>query len=208
MKLVAFDTETGGLDPSKHDVLTAYFAVLDSSFNVIAELDLKLKPDGRQPVVTDEAMKVNKIDLEKHLADPETLTYSQAKMVLARFLADNLEEKKLRTLQPAGHNVPFDIDFIQTHILPKENWSKFFTHRIIDTSSISNFLKLISWWPDEIGSLTSIVKYLGIPMRNAHTAKDDTLMFVDTLRAMVRIFKDKKADVSGVDLSVLSSLER
>jgi DNA polymerase III epsilon subunit-like protein len=209
MKLVAFDTETGGLNPLEQDLLTAYFAVLDENLNVVAELDLKLKPnDGRRPVVTEEAMKVNGIDLEKHLLDPETLTYSEGKSKLALFLASNLTDKKARTLQPAGHNVDFDVKFVQTHLLPQEIWGKLFTHRTIDTSHITSFLKLIKWWPESVGSLTSIVKYLGLPMRNAHNAKGDTLMFVDVLKAMISIFKDKKAEVSGVDLSVLRSLER
>lgn len=209
MRLVAMDCETGGLDPKEQDLLTAYFAILDENLNIIAELDLKLKPnDNRQPVVTVEAMRVNGINLEQHMADPETLTYSEGKSKLALFLASNLVNKKARTLQPAGHNVDFDVRFVQAHLLPQTIWEKLFTHRTIDTSHITSFLKLIAWWPETIGSLTSIVKHLGLPMRNAHNAKEDTLMFIDVLRAMVSIFRNKKAEVTGVDLFVLKALER
>lgn len=208
MRIVAFDCETGGLDCKQHDLLTVYFCVLDDYFNVIDELDLKLKPNEGSPRVTEEAMKVTGIDLEQHLADPQTVTYSEAQPVIAKFLAKHLVNKKPRTLQPAGHNVTFDIGFLQEFILKPEYWGKFFTHRIIDTTPITNFLKLIGWWPQELGRLESIVKYLNIPLRKAHDAKADTLMFVDVLKAMVQIFKDKKSQVSGVDLSEISSIER
>lgn len=209
MKLLALDTETTGLDPEFHDVLTAYFAVLDHNLNVVADLDLKLKPDnGIFENVQEEAMRVNKINLEEHLADPETITYSQAKLKLAKFLMDNLENKKGKTLQPAGHNVNFDLDMINEHIMDKATWGKLVHYRAVDTMPVTSFLKLIGWWGEEIGSLVSIVKYLGLPMRNAHNAKADTHMFIDVLRKMIDIFKDKKSSVTGIDQSILKSLER
>lgn len=209
MRIVAFDTETGGLDHTREDILTAYFAVLDDSLNVIDELDLKLKPDNnREPVVTEGAMKVNGIDLKKHMEDPATLTYSEAKKAIALFLVRHLENKKKKSLVAAGHNIPFDIGFLQHHILPKTTWDQFFSHRSLDTMPIAVFLKFVQWWPEEIGSLSSIVKHLNLPVRNAHNAKDDTLMFVDVLRAILKIFKDKKSHVAGIDLSAISSVER
>lgn len=209
MKIVAFDSETGGLDPNEHDLLTAYFAILDDALNVVDELYLKLKPDdGRAPAVTEEAMKVNGIDLNAHMADPETLPYSEAKKVLALFLAKHLVEKKKKTLVAAGHNISFDISFIQKYVLPKKTWDQLFTHRYLDTMPVAVFLKFVKWWPEEIGTLTSIVKHLNLPMRNAHNAKDDTLMFVDVLKAIFSIFKDKKSEVAGIDLSAISSIER
>jgi oligoribonuclease (3'-5' exoribonuclease) len=44
MNYIWFDTETGGLNPKIHSLLTAYFAIVDKDLNLIAELSLQLKP--------------------------------------------------------------------------------------------------------------------------------------------------------------------
>lgn len=207
-RLLAFDTETGGTDPKENDLLTAYFCVLDDNLNILAELDMKLKPDEGQPNVTAEAMKVNGIDLEKHLADPETLPYKEGRKILLKFLAENLEDKKPKSLFPAGHNVGFDIDFINAKLINEKDWSKLVHYRVYDTMPVSSFLKLVGWWPERVGSLTSIVEYLGLQKRNAHTAKDDTLMFLDVLRSLKTLFRDKKANVTGIDPASIAALER
>ena len=90
---IPLDTETGGLDPKTSDLLTIYIAVADENFQILDELDLKLKPDGdRLPVTEPGAMKVNGIDLQKHLADPTTITYSEAKNRISAMLKKYLKK--------------------------------------------------------------------------------------------------------------------
>lgn len=189
-----FDTETGGLDPKTSDLLTIYMAVMDENFKIIDEVDLKVKPDGgRLPVCEAGALRVNKIDVAKHLADPNTITYSEAKTKIVEMLRKHLKKTgRYSNLVPLGHNVPFDIGYLQHHILPKEEWDKIIHYRIIDTSNIVNFLKDACWFPRELGNLGSVVDYLGVPKRDAHNAKEDTLMCVDCYKAILTMMNSRK----------------
>jgi hypothetical protein len=68
-----------------------------------------------------------------------------------------------------------------------------------------DFLKRIAWFPKELGSLGTVVEYLGIPSRNAHTAKDDTLMTIDVDKKIMEIMKAKKD--GGTQQDLISLLE-
>lgn len=191
---IPFDTETGGLDPKLADLLTIYMCVMDENFKILDEVDLKVKPDGgRLPVCEAGALKVNKIDVAKHLADPETKTYSEAKTIIVAMLRKHLKKTgRYSNLVPVGHNVPFDIGFLQQHILPKDEWDKIIHYRIVDTSVIVSFLKDVGWFPRELGNLGSVVEYLGVPKRDAHNAKEDTLMCVDCYKSILQLMNSRK----------------
>ena len=204
MKLLAMDTETGGLDPS-YDVLTVYMAVLDENHAVVDELDLKLKPDNRAPVVSEGAMKVNKIDLPSLLENPETLTYSQAREVILSFLQKNSIPGKRSSFIPLGHNVGFDLNFINAHLVPEKEWRKQVHYGVLDTSIICTFFKFSGLWPKEIGNLGSIVDYLGLTLSNAHDAKADTLATVEVFKKMAALLKAEGSS-SGLD-DILVTLE-
>jgi len=191
---IPMDTETGGRDPKKTDLLTVYMGVMDENFQLVDEIELKVKPDGgRLPNVEQEALNVNKIDIAKHLADPETITYSEAKVKIVTMLKKHLKKNgRYSNLVPMGHNVTFDFGYLQEYILPKEEWEKILHYRYVDTMPIVNFFKDCGWFPRELGNLGSVVDYLGVPRRNAHSAKDDTLMCVDSYKAMLAIMASKK----------------
>jgi DNA polymerase III alpha subunit (gram-positive type) len=205
---VALDTETGGLDPKTSDLLTIYIGIADENFKVIDELDLKLKPDNdRLPVTEAGAMKVNGIDLQKHLADPTTLTYSDASAQIQTMLKRHLKKNgRYSNLIPLGHNIPFDLNFIHHHIMNKEEWEKFCHYRTIDTNPIIWLMKDSGWWPNDLSNLGSVVDFLGLPKRNAHTAKDDTLMTLDLYKKMLEIMKAKK-EGGGATQDLIALLE-
>lgn len=205
---IPLDTETGGLDPKTSDLLTIYIAVADENFQILDELDLKLKPDGdRLPVTEPGAMKVNGIDLQKHLADPTTITYSEAKNRISAMLKKYLKKNgRYSNLVPMGHNIPFDLNMIWHHIMNKEEWEKFCHYRNIDTNPIIWLLKDSGWFPSDLGNLGSIVDFLNLPKRNAHSAKEDTLMMVDVYKKLLEIMKSKK-ESSGGSQDLISLLE-
>lgn len=206
MKLMPFDCETGGVDPKKSDLLTAYFCITDENLNVIDELDLKLKPDSGDVRAEADALKVNGIILEEHLADPETITYSEGSKKLKEFLKKHSPKK--RGIRPAGHNIAFDIGFVTEHLISKEEWDSFCHYRVLDTTPICTFLQDIAVWPARVGSLTSIVEYLGLPMLKAHTAKDDVLMWVSAYKKIKEQFISIAKGGGSVDtLDEISLLE-
>jgi DNA polymerase III epsilon subunit-like protein len=193
MKRAPFDCETGGLTTDK-SLLTFYMAIVDENLNVIDELDLKLKPDDGVYNCDAEALKINGIDLAKHDADPETITYTEGSKRLKSFAEKHHTGGRWPTLIPAGHNIPFDIGFTQAYLMPEAVWRKFFSHRLLDTAPICNFKKDAGKWPEKLGTLTSMVEFMGVPKRNAHNAKDDTLMWIDCYREILR---QEKASGSG-----------
>lgn len=204
---IPLDSETGGLSAKTSDILTLYMCAMTEDFKIIDELDLKLKPDDRLPIAEAGALKVNGIDLKAHLADPNTITYSEAKIKVVAFLRKHLKKNgRYSNLIPMGHNLPFDLNYIWQHILPEEEWLKICHYRTIDTNPIVGFLKEVGWFPRELGNLGSIVDYLGVPKRDAHNAKEDTLMMVDAYKAMVALMKSKREASSNDNQQDLISL--
>lgn len=203
---LAFDTETGGLDPKTSDVLTFYGAILDNDLKVIDEIDLKLKPDGRLPIAEAQALKVNGIDIQKHLEDPATCTYSEAKVKIITLIKKHLKKNgRYSNIRPLGQNIPFDLNYTWQYLVPKSEWDNLVHYALCDTKPIVDFLKDAGWFPKELGGLGSVVEYLGIPKRNAHNAKEDTLMTIEVYRKLLEMMKAKKD--GGTQQDLISLLE-
>jgi len=206
-----FDTETTGLNPSKHGILTAYFAVCDDKLNIVDELYLKVKAFDMNVIeVTPGAMAVNQINLADHLKDPETITYGEAKSVLIDFFKRNGAKNTKSRLQPCGHNIQFDIDMLCSWIFDgKEEWEKYVHYRKLDTSGVCSFLKDVGFFPNDLGNLSSLVEYFKIPLKEAHHAKNDVLMNIEVYRAVVGMMKSLKTNaIVSADSSLLSIIER
>jgi oligoribonuclease (3'-5' exoribonuclease) len=200
------DSETGGLRAKQADILTLFMSITDEDFKVIEELDLKLKPEGRLPIVESGAMAVNKIDLQKHLEDPNTVTYTEAKVKIIAFAKKYLKKRgRYSNLIVLGQNVMFDLKFIWEHIIPEEEWETIFSYNVEDTKTASLFLKRCGWLPKDIGTLKSLVEYFNIPRQEAHEARGDVHMTLGVYKAMVSLMDSKKNGGSNQD--IISLLE-
>lgn len=204
----ALDSETGGLNPITSDILTLYIGMFDENFKILDELDLKLKPDnGRLPITEAGAMKVNGIDLQKHLEDTATITYSEAKTKISIMFKKFLKKKgRYSNILNLGHNLSFDLNYIYQHIMNKEEWEEFCHYRTVDTNPMVWLMKDSQWWPSDLSGLGSVIDFLGLPKRNAHNAKEDVLMTVDLYRKILEIMKSKKEN-SGSQQDLISLLE-
>ena len=207
--IVAADSETGGLDPKTADMLTFYMAFFDEEMKMVDELDLKLKPDnGRIPIVEAQALKVNKIDLQAHLADPNTITYSEAKVKIITMMKKYLKKNgRWSNLFILGQNIQFDLEFIWEYLIPKSEWTTIMHHKTLDTMHYTEFLKRCGWFPSTLGTLATVVDYLGLPNRDAHNAREDTLMCVDVYKALIDLMKSKKNNSGGQDIITLLEAE-
>jgi DNA polymerase III alpha subunit (gram-positive type) len=204
---VAMDSETGGLSP-KQDILTLFISIVDEDFKILDELDLKLKPDGRLPIVEAGAMEVNKIDLQKHLEDPNTITYAEAKMKIIAFAKKYLNKRgRYSNLIPLGQNLLFDLNFIWEHVMAKDEWESIFSYNVEDTKTAGLFLKRCGWIPKECGTLKSFVEYFNIPKQTAHEARGDVLMTIQVYKSMIDLMKSKKENGSSQDLVSLLEAE-
>lgn len=169
---LAHDSETGGIGNDK-SLLTAYFGVFDRYFNLVDELDLKLKPDDGIYKVTGQALDINKINLVEH--DKVAMSYKEGGSALYRFLNENY--KLHGQLTPVGHNGHFDVNMYQTHLVSRGSWEQFVSYRMIDTMTVARFLQDIRVLSPELGiSLGNLIKTLDIQVvGNPHEAKYDAL---------------------------------
>jgi len=212
MYYLAFDTETAGLNPDVNPVLTFYMCIVDSQFNILDELDLKVKPDNINDskwILDVKTIDIHGIKFEDHFNDPETITYTEAKkLILQKFQQYKLDGRQ-KTFLPLGQNITFDLNMIHSQIISKEDWEKYCSYRVLDTSTINNFLKDCNIVPKDLGNLGSLVEYFGITKRNAHNAKDDVLMTVQVYQAMVSTFTSKKDSfVSTINSNLMEIVEK
>jgi DNA polymerase III alpha subunit (gram-positive type) len=186
-RYICFDTETGGttLDTS---LFTACFVALDENLNVVDELDLLVKPDNDQYVVTAQALTVNHINIIAH--DGVAIQYKTEKPKLYQFLQKN-SNGGAEKLTPIGHGIYFDILRIKQDLIGAGTWDTFVSYRTIDTSIICQFLRAAKLFPDDVsGSLGSLVSYFNLsPQGELHTARTDTLQTVAVLKELLKIVK-------------------
>lgn len=206
MHYLWFDCETGGLDSDVHSLLTAYFIIYDENFNILDELDLKLKPNSGEIISTPEAMKVTGINLEEHLADPKTVTCSVGGKMLMDMLKKHKIPKKRKHYRPSGQNIGFDIDYIKKQLISKEDYGSLIHHRSVDTLAITTVLQDVGILPKDLGNLSSLVEYFGIPMGSAHEAKDDVIMTVKVYREITKLLDSLKKGAASSQPNKTNSL--
>ena len=196
---IIFDTETGGLDPKKHPILTAYFMAVDENLTMVSELSLAIAPQPHH-TLEEEALKVNNINLEDHLARPDIMTHEQAGAALKDWLKGMHilnGGKKYDKAIPMGHNITFDMFFIFEQLISRQEWEEHVSYRFNDSMVVANFLKDIEMLPKEVGSLVSLVKFYGLDNHNAHDAKGDVLMTAQIYSKLTQSMLSLKNNVSA-----------
>lgn len=180
---LGIDVETGGIGDDV-SLLTVYLAVLDQDFEVVSDLELNIKPKDGRYHVTAEALAVNKINLIEH--DTKAITDSEAGPILHNWLKEASLNGAVK-LVPVGQNVGFDIRVLQQKLLKAPAWEKFVSYRLLDTAVIAQYLKVLGKIPQEVsGGLGTLVDHYKVPRLEAHVAKNDVLMTVSVLKAMLK----------------------
>lgn len=183
MSYIVFDTETSGLEPLTNNLLTASFIVLDSQLNEVDRLNVFIK--HKKYVTNELSMTINKIDLEKHHKDPNSVTPDKAKEIIINFM------KKWPNCVNVGHSVNFDISFLKD-FLSSSAYSRVFSYVIIDTLYLANFFKLAKKLPhNQSCSLVKLTEYFGIVNQNIslrHTAEYDCEMTVELLKKFLSLY--------------------
>lgn len=172
------DTETGGLDPDTHSLLTMHLTALDEDFNFIEEISIAIKHNYY--VCTAEALEKNKINLTVH--HKIAIPVSEAQSELDKFLSRNYDGKNRLIL--VGHNPSFDKDFLLANF-DSTVWKKVVSYHMLDTVTLGLLLKLkkrITKYQSL--SLEPLSKTLGIesPFDGFHTARGD----VDAVRLLIK----------------------
>lgn len=186
-KYIVLDTETGGLRPKTASLLTAYFAVMSQSGELLGELDLVLKPEADTPfLLSAGAMAVNKIDIAEH--SKKAVSYLEGSRLLLEFLQQFAGPKN--QLTPVGHNIEFDLGFIYEYLMRQEGWEHFVSYRKLDTAAVAGFCKYSGKIPPKQSlSLGVLAKHLGIQVNdsNLHSAKEDAQLTWQVLQSLQKL---------------------
>lgn len=184
-RLLFIDTETGGLDPEKHSLLSVGFVVWDSALGECCNAEYHLKNENY--CITKTAQKINK------LTDSD---FTNA--VIPQDLIKKFEEIKetyfadYAAIPLAGHNTQFDVQFIKKMF--KDNHRSFdnmFLHRIVDTYSILKFLQDAGIITDGINSSAQAFKFFEITVDGRHTALGDARATMRLYEKMIQLLQER-----------------
>lgn len=170
-KILIFDTETGGFDPSKVSCLTAGFVVADIKTGKITD-KLYIECNEADDVyrVSAGALRVNKLDIVKH--DKNAIGPEEAVGKIVDFIKKNFKGKPI----PGGQNTPFDINFLK-ELFRKggADYEDFFHYAYHDTMPILRFLAALGLIPAGAQKLDGARKHFDIKTKRgkAHNALDD-----------------------------------
>lgn len=209
MHYLWMDCETFGMNPKVNPLATVYMAVYDEKDKFIEDLDLKVKPDSMDGLYADpETEKIHGINFEKHVADPNTITYSQALPVIVSFFEKHKIPRAKKSLKPAGQNVVFDIDYLRNTIFTRELWDQHVHYRYIDTLVILSYLQDVELVPGDLGNLASLIEYFDLKTGEFHDAKADTKMAVQVYISMKNlILRTKNSTLSSPSANLLKIIE-
>jgi DNA polymerase-3 subunit epsilon len=193
-KILIIDTETGGIDPLQHSILSLAGVVWADGltgphFEVLIS----------EPIfsVTPKALEINHIDLVEHCQ--RALPPSQAMQTVQSFLTKNFGDQLSsgEKITLAGHNVGFDIGFMRRLCrLAATDFETLFSHRTLDTAAILRFLSLAGILPDRSFGSTEAFQFFGInlPEKMRHTALGDARATCELLTKLIELTRSHTTD--------------
>ena len=105
-KYISIDTETGGFDPKRKDILSIGYVVTDEALNTIEKGEILIY--GRKWRVDQGALDVNKINLKEH--NKVAMSRKEAVISFQTLIARHWDNNHPTII---GQNVPFDVKFIK-----------------------------------------------------------------------------------------------
>lgn len=181
-RLLFIDTETGGVDPQKHSLLSIALVVWDSSDGVIDSKEFFIKHN--EYIITSEAKKINKFDIDKHelVALDAKSVIGDIRVFCAKFFPDD------NLIPLAGHNTQFDVSFLRVFLESQgRSFNQLFSHRILDTYSIIMYLIYAEKIPPNVVSSAKVFQHFGIKVNGRHTALGDALATVKLFERLLEL---------------------
>jgi DNA polymerase-3 subunit epsilon len=180
-KILFIDTETGGVNPQEHSLLSIAMVVWKENTIVDA---VEVLINEQWGVSTPEALAINKIKLSEHykMADLPHIAISKMDVFLNKHYSPN--EK----ITLAGHNINFDINFIMRFLLNHSyNYNDRFSYRSIDTATILYYLYLAGRIKQRTLSSQEAFDLFGIKNIDRHTALGDARATANLFTVLLKI---------------------
>ena len=178
--VIVLDTETGGLDPLVHSILSAGLVSADGAH--------KMEIFIREPEIVSNprSMAVNGLDLDEIRA--VGLEPKEACEALDAFVESVARGGRVMTV---GHNIAFDIAFLRRlYRLADRDLPQYFSHRTVDTHTLMWALVAQGKLPASVKGSDSAFAHFGVspPPETRHTALADaeaTRLLLGELLALV-----------------------
>jgi DNA polymerase III epsilon subunit-like protein len=180
MRVLVVDTETGGLDPKKHSLLSIGAVWLEEG----GTLGKRFRVNITYPeyIVTSEALTINKIDLTQHSGIREYKAFEEFVKFLDLPTCDCGNKEKIVL---AGNNVHFDASFLRAWLSP---WFgpelPFFSHRYLDLTTLIYQKYFSGEWKETL-NLQGVLDHYGLTNEAPHTALGDAVATAKALSMML-----------------------
>lgn len=181
---IFIDTETGGIDPNKHSLLSIGLCAWNIKDGIIGEKEIFVKNDNY--IVTKHARAMNKFNEESH--SKVALDQKTAIQELIKFCREYVPEQY--AIPIIGHNIQFDVSFLK--VLFNQNhrsFNQYFSHRYIDTYSVFKTLVIAGIIEDKLDSSSDAFSYFGIKVHGRHSAIGDCVATVELYEKIIKLIK-------------------
>ena len=190
MKLVVADTETGGLDSKVHSLLSVGMWTLDTVERTLTD-PLYFLVKEPHIVTTPYAMAINGLDLVD--IERDGLTPHEALCAINEYCS-----RVCRQPIPVGHNVGFDIGFLERLLDLIPGTSLPFHYRTIDVPSLLTTMYLAGVLPKDISSSKKALEYFGMHRGSVHNALDDAECTGKVYLGLLGMLSDAGTVLEGV----------
>lgn len=185
-RYIVLDTESGGLDPQVHSLLSVGAVVWEDG-RILDETEILVLEDPI--IVTAKALEVNRINLVEHakVALPPWKALSNLRL---DFHAKHFCDTQAVIV---AHNAEHDVGFMRRLFRlgdPErrhEPYDAHFSHRKLDTAGILRYLHLVGRVPESAISSDGWIEHFGIkvPREERHTALGDARATAQLLTKLV-----------------------
>ena len=179
-RVLVIDTETGGLDPNHHSLLSLAMVSWDLKYQkefFVREANL---------VTNAQSMEINQIDLDWIKA------HGKSPLCICEQIEDFLNQITVtRPLIMVGHNIAFDLSFIKRlYHLANRPFPSDLSHRSIDTHSLLWTLSHLGKIPANTCSSDQAFKFFDVspPQHLRHTALGDAVATRHLLEKILTYF--------------------
>lgn len=183
--ILIVDTETGGLDATKHSILSIAF----TSF-VKDNIELYLVINEGEIFATEHALSVNGLTFEQ--IEKEGLSPKDAITKIDQYLNNEALDVTDTKFMLGGHNIGFDVSFMRRLAQQADcpEWfDNNFSHKTIDTVSIARFLTMVGKLPVNNGSSQALFEHFHIEPAQYHNALEDARSTKLLLQKMIELVK-------------------
>ncbi|PLS19120.1 hypothetical protein CVD28_01560 [Bacillus sp. M6-12] len=186
--LIVIDTETGGLHPKEHSLLTVGLIVVQN-LQVVEQKEWKIKHSTYH--VTGKSLEVNGINILEF--DKEAMDKEQVGKEIMEFLSKYCTKKNKGIF--VGQNTIFDKNFLEAFLQSLKDTTRFelyqkiIGHRYIDLMSITAFLNLAEVIDTKGIGLDAVIEKFGLQVEARHTALDDARLTFEGVLQMIQLVK-------------------